>query len=111
VLEAARDAGASSAGYVLLRLPGSVKEVFSERLKSALPLHAEKVLHRIRETRGGKLYDSRFGTRGEGEGLYASTIAALFEVACRNLGLNASHRPSVQSSFQRPRERRQLTLF
>src|SRR5258707_11412876 len=53
----------------LLRLPGSVKAVFSERLRLTLPERAERVLHRIRETRGGRLYDSRFGSRGRGEGL------------------------------------------
>src|SRR5581483_10799011 len=63
VLAAARDAGASHAGYVLLRLPGSVKAVFEERLRANLPLQAERVLHRIRETRGGQLYDARFGVR------------------------------------------------
>ncbi len=64
VLHAAKEAGASWAGTVLLRLPGSVKEVFEERLRAALPLRAERVLRRVRETRGGKMYDSRFSVRG-----------------------------------------------
>ena len=71
ILTAAREAGATSAGYVLLRLPGSVKAVFEERLRATLPLSADRVLHRIRETRGGELYDPRFGVRGRGEGTYA----------------------------------------
>ena len=79
ILTAARDAGARSAGHVLLRLPGSVKAVFEERLRAALPLSADRVLHRMRETRGGQLYDSRFGVRGRGEGTYAQAIQALFE--------------------------------
>ena len=78
VLEAARDAGATSAGWALLRLPGAVKDVFEERLRASLPLAADKVLHRVRETRGGeKLYDPRFHVRGRGEGVYAQTIAAM----------------------------------
>ena len=81
ILEAARDAGATSAGYVLLRLPGPVKDVFEARHRAALPLRAERILHRIRETRGGKLYDARFGVRGRGEGLYAKTIEALFDAS------------------------------
>ena len=68
VLEAARSAGASHAAIVLLRLPGPVATVFEERLRDALPLRADKVMRRIRETRGGKLYDSRFGVRRQGRG-------------------------------------------
>ncbi|HEX4448718.1 MAG TPA: PA0069 family radical SAM protein [Polyangiaceae bacterium] len=86
VLKAARDAGATHAGSVLLRLPGAVKEVFEGRLRAALPLRAEKVLHRIRDTRGGKMYDSRFGVRGTGEGVYAEAIAKLFEQTAQKLG-------------------------
>jgi len=86
ILSAARDAGATHAGSVLLRLPGSVKAVFEERLRAALPLSADRVLHRIRETRGGRLYDPRFGTRGRGEGTYALAIGALFETWARRLG-------------------------
>lgn len=89
VLEAARDAGATSAGCVLLRLPGSVAQVFEERLRAAMPLSAERVLHRIRETRGGALYDPRFGVRGRGEGPYAAAIRGLFETTARRLGLRA----------------------
>jgi DNA repair photolyase len=90
ILSAARDAGASRAGLVLLRLPGSVKQVFEERLRAALPLQAERVLHRIRETRGGKLYDARFGVRGRGEGAYSGSIQSLFQATARRLGLTVS---------------------
>lgn len=86
ILKAARDAGARSAGHVLLRLPGSVKTVFEERLRAALPLSADRVLHRVRETRGGQLYDARFGVRGRGEGTYAQAIQALFETAATRHG-------------------------
>ena len=87
ILTAARAAGATSAGCVLLRLPGSVKQVFEERLREALPLSADRVLHRIRETRGGQLYDSRFGVRGKGEGTYATAIRSLFDATATRLGL------------------------
>jgi len=90
VLAAAAEAGAVSAGYVLLRLPGSVKEVFEQRLRAQLPLSAERVLHRIRETRGGQLYDARFGVRGRGEGPYAASIGTLFRAAAARVGLGVS---------------------
>ena len=69
VLERAAAAGATSAGWVLLRLPGAVKQVFEERIREAMPLAADKILHRIRQTRGGDaLYDPRFHARGRGQG-------------------------------------------
>ena len=74
---------------MLLRLPGSVKVVFEERLRAALPLTADRVLHRIRETRGGELYDPRFGVRGRGEGHYAQAIRTLFETTAVRFGLRA----------------------
>ncbi len=112
VLEAARDAGAQYAGYVLLRLPSSVKAVFSERIKAVLPLRAEKILHRVRETRNGALYDSRFGVRGRGEGPYAEMIAQAFDVTVRRLGFNAFPRESPAATFRRPlRPTPQLSLF
>jgi DNA repair photolyase len=86
ILSAAREAGATHAGSVLLRLPGSVKAVFEERVRAALPLSADRVLHRIRETRGGQLYDPRFGARGRGEGNYALAIQTLFQTTARRLG-------------------------
>ncbi len=97
LLERAADAGATSAGWVLLRLPGAVKEVFEERVRGAMPLAADKVLHRIRETRGGdKLYNSRFHTRGRGEGPYADMIATMFETTVARLGLNRRGRSRVE---------------
>ena len=104
ILAAARDAGARSAGHVLLRLPGPVKAVFEERLRAALPLTADRVLHRVRETRGGKLYDSRFGVRGRGEGTYAHAIHALFETTAARAGFKLGAIPSdVQLDEQETR--------
>ena len=117
VLERARDAGAQSAGWVLLRLPGAVAEVFPERVRAALPASADKILHRIRETRGGdKLYDSRFHTRGRGEGVYAETIGRLFDTTCKRLGLDAREypddSPETPTTFVRPgKPTKQLSLF
>jgi DNA repair photolyase len=113
VLEAACEAGATSAGWALLRLPGAVKQVFEERLRAALPLAADKVLHRVRETRGGeKLYDPRFHIRGRGQGVYAETIAAMFETACKRLGFNdRNDERAFESRFRRPAKGGQLSLF
>jgi DNA repair photolyase len=108
VLSAAREAGATSAAWLLLRLPGSVKAVFEERLRAALPERAERVLHRIRETRDGKLYDGRFSVRGHGEGEVARSIGALFEAVASRLGF-APPPPLAASTFRRPRS--QLSLF
>ena len=103
VLEAAADAGATYAFYVLLRLPGAVRPVFEERLRERLPLRAEKVLRRLREAYGGDVYDARFGMRGRGEGPYAQAIGALFEATTKRLGLATgewSH--AVRDTFRRP---------
>ena len=104
VLKAAREAGASHAFFVLLRLPGPVKEVFETSLRKHLPLRAEKVLRRLREAHGGKLYDARFRTRGSGSGVYAESIATLFDALARRHGLRSDemdpwHNPDT---FKRP---------
>jgi DNA repair photolyase len=102
VLEAAAAAGARWAGSVFLRLPGSVKQVFEERVREALPLRADKILRKVREARGGKMYDSRPFVRQRGDGPYAESARALFENACRRLGLNAMDHPPPRDTFQRP---------
>jgi len=112
ILEAARAAGATYAGWALLRLPGAVKEVFEDRLRVSLPLVADKVMHRVRETRGGeKLYDSRFHIRGGGVGVYAETIAALFDTTVKRLGFNEDDEADPPSRFRRPAKGGQLSLF
>jgi DNA repair photolyase len=114
ILEAAAKAGAKWAGFVFLRLPGSVARVFEERLREHLPLRADRVLSRIREARGGKLYDSRFGVRGRGQGRYAETVRDLFETTARRVGIatgfGSGREPA--STFHRPdRPGRQLPLL
>jgi DNA repair photolyase len=117
LLERAVAAGASWAGWALLRLPGAVKQVFEERVRVALPLAGDRIMHRIRETRGGKLYDARFGVRGRGEGVYAQTIAALFDTTCARLGLDVRDRDKDEeddrtTTFCRPpKQTNQLSLF
>ncbi|NVB81141.1 MAG: radical SAM protein [Kofleriaceae bacterium] len=113
VMESARAAGAQWAGWTLLRLPGAVKDVFSERVRVALPLAADKILHRIRETRGGdKLYDSQFHKRGRGEGVYAQTLDALFTTTAKRLGFAERDWPAPSSQFRRPpKPTNQLSLF
>jgi DNA repair photolyase len=111
VLRAAQGAGATHAGMVLLRLPGPVKDVFEERLRTSLPLRADRVIRRIQDTRGGKMYDARFSVRGKGEGPYAEAIGALFEQTCAKLGLASGprHEETEGTPFRRPRG--QMTLF
>ena len=122
ILEAARDAGAVGAAMIPLRLPGSVEPVFVERLREALPLSAEKVLARVREMRGGKLNDPRFGSRMQGDGPYIEAVRLLFDQTARRLGLKAremsaqdginDERPSQVSTFRRPTDKGgQLRLF
>lgn len=111
VLTAARDAGARYASWAMLRLPGSVEQVFEERLRASLPLRAEKVLGRIRQVRGGALNDSRFGLRTRGEGQYAQTLLGLFDATAKRLGL-AQELPPLAQTFQRPLgNSRQRSLF
>lgn len=88
ILEAAADAGASFAGYILLRLPHGVKDLFADWLGQHFPDRKLKVLNRVREMRGGKLYDGRFGVRGRGEGPWADQLQELFRLTCARYGLN-----------------------
>lgn len=88
ILAAAAEAGATSAAMIVLRLPGSVAEVFEARLREHLPLSRERVLARTRELRSGRLNDARFGHRMEGEGPYALSIRRLFDATARRLGLS-----------------------
>jgi len=103
LLKEARRCGASFAFKTLLRLPGSVKAVFFHRLKEALPLAAAKIEHRIRETRDGALYDSRFGHRHHGEGTYWETIEQVWDIWMRRLGFDRDDEANPsRSTFCRP---------
>ncbi len=87
ILERAAAAGATHAGYVLLRLPLEIKQLFEDWLARHMPDRAARVLSLIRQTRGGALYDSRFGVRQKGTGAYADLLAQRFAVAARRLNL------------------------
>lgn len=95
VLRRAAEAGAGFANYTALRLPGSVEDVFMERLKSALPLRAARVEARIREMRGGKLNETRFGARMSGDGEYWQSIRSLFKVSAARFGLASTYQRRV----------------
>ncbi|HEU4487642.1 MAG TPA: PA0069 family radical SAM protein [Povalibacter sp.] len=92
ILEAAAMAGARSAGYVLLRLPYEVKDLFREWLATHEPLKAQHVMSRMQAMRGGRDYDSGWGTRQRGEGEYAQLLHARFQSACRRYGLKTGER-------------------
>lgn len=108
IVEACAAAGATRAGFVPLRLPHAVAALFDDWLRAHLPERREKVLGRVREMRGGKLYDSAWGTRMRGEGPYADQLRALFEVACRRAGVNGARLSLSTAGFRRPG---QLSLF
>ncbi|TWT45206.1 Radical SAM superfamily protein [Phycisphaerae bacterium RAS1] len=110
VLEQAAACGAQVATYTAVRLPGTVREVFLERLREALPDAAARVEARVRDMRGGRLNDSRFGCRMNGQGVYWESVARLFEVTATRLGLNAGQRWRKASPAVRPAVR-QLPLF
>ena len=101
ILAAAAQAGATEARYVMLRLPGAVAGIFTDWLESALPERKERVLSRIRDLRGGRLNDSRFGIRGRGQGVFAEQIRALFHGARRRAGLGGSGPELSTTAFRR----------
>jgi DNA repair photolyase len=109
ILEAAAEAGAQIAGYTVLRLPGAVSGLFETWLDEHYPDRKEKVLHRIREMRGGQLTDSRFGHRMRGEGIYAEQIRTTFHTFRRRFGLDRPLPELSAAAFRKPGE--QLGLF
>jgi DNA repair photolyase len=88
ILEAATAAGATRAGFTVLRLPLEIKELFEEWLRANRPDRAERVLSLVRQMRGGALYQAEFGARMKGEGPIAQLLAARFSAAVKRLGLN-----------------------
>ncbi len=104
LLVRAREAGAHTAAFILLRLSGSVEPVFVERMKEAFPDRWAKIVNRIREVRGGKMSEGEFFARHRGTGTYWNMIEQLFEVARRKAGFSDENdEPSqVPSTFRRP---------
>jgi DNA repair photolyase len=110
ILDAAAAAGATRAGYIVLRLPHAVKDVFVQWLDDHAPTKKARVLDRIREIRGGQLNVSEWGTRLRGEGIFAEQIRELFRATARRAGLNQDRHPLSPAHFRRPGGQ-QLCLF
>jgi len=102
ILSAAKTAGASEAGYVMLRLPHEVKDVFKDWLQATMPERAAKVMSLVKSSSGGKEYEAGFGVRQTGTGPYAWTIGRRFELSCQRLGLNRRKLKLDTSHFHRP---------
>ncbi len=113
ILAASADAGAEFAGYILLRLPLEIADLFQEWLAEHAPHKADRVMNLLASMRGGKLYDSAFGQRMKGSGPYAEQIATRFRLACERLGLDDGERFRLDISQFRPPPRAgdQLSLF
>lgn len=119
VLEACAQAGATSASYIVLRLPWEVAPLFKDWLAAHFPQRAERVMSRVRDMRGGKDYDASFAHRMKGEGAWADLLRQRFDKAVKRLGLNARrHGILDMSHFKRPSpvepqnpQNRQLDLF
>src|SRR5579863_3872798 len=112
ILEAVAATGVRHAGYVLLRLPLEVRDLFREWLMANFPDRYRHVFKLIRDMRGGKDYDASFGTRMTGSGPIAWMIGRRFEVACERLGLNATKQKITTEHFRPARPAaRQLDLF
>jgi DNA repair photolyase len=112
ILDAAAAAGVKQAGYVLLRLPLEVRDLFREWLTANYPDRANHVFKLIRDTRGGKDYDSSWGKRMKGSGPYAWMIGRRFEMACEKLGLNKAKYSLSAENFRHPKPAtEQLSLF
>jgi DNA repair photolyase len=102
VFASAAEAGARRAGYMVLRLPHELGALFEQWLAEHFPDRASRVLGRIREMRGGRLNDPRFGHRMRGEGAYAELLASRFAAACRRHGFKVSRTPQLDCSKFRP---------
>lgn len=111
ILEAAAAAGARTAGYVVMRLPGAVAGLFERWLEEHFPDRKDKVLNRVRDLRGGQLYDPRFGSRMRGEGLFADQIRVTFQTFKRRYGLDQPFPELSTAAFRVPGRVEQLGLF
>jgi DNA repair photolyase len=105
ILEEAARAGVHWAGYVLLRLPYEIKDLFTEWLDQHYPERAAHVMSLIRAMRGGRANDPRFGFRMRGTGPYAELLRDRFRVACRRLNLNTGGRDTLNTALFRPPDR------
>ena len=111
ILQAAGSAGATYAGYVLLRLPHELRDMFSAWLTQHVPDRARRVLSLIRQTRAGALNDSSWHDRFVGAGPYADLLARRFEKTSRQLGFGTRHVPLDRSQFRVPGRAEQMQLI
>jgi DNA repair photolyase len=122
ILGQARDAGAQSAAYIMLRLPLEIRDMFFQWLREHYPLRADHVISLLRQSRGGADNDSRFGHRMRGTGTFADLLAQRFRLGCKRLGLNQREQiPTRTDLFKAPTPRnknrestlkvRQIDLF
>lgn len=111
ILAAVAEAGATDAGYILLRLPLEVRALFEEWLEAHYPLKARRVMGAIQQMRGGKAYDSAWGERMRGSGAMAELIGRRFAAAARRHGLTTGDRRPLRTDLFRPPGYRQLGLF
>ena len=113
ILAAAKEAGAVTAGYTMLRLPLELKVLFREWLETHFPNKTSHVLSLVAQSHGGKLYNSAWGKRAVGSGAYAEMLRMRFERACRRLGLDSRHTETLDISQFRPplKKGNQLALF
>ncbi len=112
ILDCAAAAGVKEAGYILLRLPLEVRDLFREWLQANYPHREEHVFKLIRDMRGGKDYDAKWGERMKGSGPYAWMIGRRFELACEKFGLNERKLTLSTQDFRAPkRNNAQLSLF
>jgi DNA repair photolyase len=112
LLEAVADAGAIGIGWVMLRLPYQLKDLFLDWLKRSV--HEDRARHvesLIRQTRGGKLYDASPGVRGRGKGKIAEQVSRIFDVFTQKYGLDRQYQPLNTSAFRRPVRDGQMSLF
>ena len=111
LLSRAREAGATVATSSLLRLSGSVEAVFLDRMREAFPDRIQKIIHRLRDVRGGPLSDGRYFRRQQGTGHYWHMIQDLFRIAKRKAGFQEDDDGTTPDTFRRPGTATQASLF
>jgi len=111
ILKAASENGATSAGYIMVRLNGQIGALFTDWVHKHFPDRADKVLNHIRQVHGGQLNDSRFGLRMKGEGILAESIASLFRLHHKKYFSDRKSMPLDTHRFIPDPQNRQLSLF
>lgn len=111
IMSEVHQAGAAWCGYVLLRLPHELKELFQQWLREHQPLKAEHVMNRIRDCRGGKEYQAEFGTRMSGEGIFADLLRQRYQRAMKRLDFKGTPELEINHFIKPQKEKPQMELF